>query len=274
MKISEFRIPKKKLDIRSIPTDNTLHSHLSKELAKEELETLLEQISEEQVVFHAARKKAILFVLQGVDSSGKDGTIKKVFATSIHPMGVTIANFKKPSSLEKSHDYLWRVHQKVPRFGHIGVFNRSHYEDVLVTVVENIISKEQGRKRLHHIREFERMLFEEGVVIRKIFLHISPQEQRERLQERLDRPEKNWKFNVADLKARSNWPAYIDAYNEVLSETDTDYAPWYVVPADKKWYRNLIVANIFKQTIASIDSQFPKLETDIRNISVPEVSWD
>lgn len=273
MKTERFWVPAKDFELRDIPTDSIAGLSLDKDSAKAELAELLEQISEEQVVFHAAKEKSVLFVLQGMDTSGKDGTIKKVFATSIHPLGIDIANFKKPSTLELSHDYLWRVHQKVPRFGHIGVFNRSHYEDVLITQVEGIVSQGQCRQRYEHIKDFERMLSEEGVVIRKIYLHISPEEQRERLQERIDRPDKHWKFNIGDLVSRKKMPDYINAYNEVLAATHTSECPWYIVPSDKKWLRNLVIAKILLETLKGIDSEYPELEPEAVDIEIPKITW-
>ncbi len=205
---------------------------------------------------YAAHKSAVLVVLQGMDTCGKDGTIRKVFE-GVNPQGVRVANFKVPTSLEMDHDYLWRVHQQAPARGEMVIFNRSHYEDVLVVRVHKLVPEERWRRRYDQINDFERRLAEEGTTILKFYLHISKDEQKERLLERLDQPEKNWKFNPGDLKERGLWDDYNQAYQDVLSKTSTKLAPWYIIPANRKWFRDLIIASVLIETLKKLDSEPP-----------------
>ncbi|MGD1991933.1 MAG: polyphosphate kinase 2 family protein, partial [Anaerolineae bacterium] len=206
-------------------------------------------------------KHKVLIVLQAMDTGGKDGTIRHVFQ-GVDPVGVKVANFRKPSAEELAHDYLWRVHQHTPGRGEIVIFNRSHYEDVLVVRVHNLVLPEVWGRRYDHINAFERMLTEEGTTILKFYLHISKEEQKERLQDRLDQPDKRWKFSLGDLEERKLWPDYARAYEDVLSRTSTDWAPWTIVPADRKWYRNLVVATILVDTLNGLDMQHPQPDFD------------
>lgn len=205
-------------------------------------------------------KRKILVVLQGMDTSGKDGTIRRVFK-DVDPLGVSCASFKAPSSLELAHDYLWRVHAEVPKAGHMTIFNRSHYEDVLVTYVKKMIDKDELDRRIRHIVDFERMLTETGTVILKFFLHISKEEQRERLQERLDNPEKHWKFDMSDLEDRKLWDDFRRQYEYVMSRTSTEQAPWIVVPSDSKSTRNLVILQVLLRTLEQMHPHPPVVDT-------------
>jgi len=206
---------------------------------------------------YAEHKQKLLIVLQGIDTSGKDGTIEHVFG-DVNPQGTKVINFKVPTKKELDHDYLWRVHQHTPGKGEIVIFNRSHYEDVLVVRVHDIVPEDVWKKRYDQINDFERLLADEGTTIRKFFLHVSKQEQAKRFLARLDRPQKRWKFNPGDLEEREYWDDYIAAFEDVLSKTSTPWAPWYVVPADRKWYRNLVVASVVLDSLKSLDMQFPE----------------
>jgi PPK2 family polyphosphate:nucleotide phosphotransferase len=220
------------------------------------VQAIAEQLDRLQNLFYADGRHKLLLVLQGTDTSGKDGTVRGVFSRC-SPLGVHTVGWKAPTEAERAHDYLWRIHQKVPGAGEIMVFNRSHYEDVLVPVVNGWISPEQTRQRLAHINDFERMLAETGTVILKCFLHISKDEQRQRLQDRIDDPDKHWKFSLSDLEARTQWDAYQHAYEVLLNETSTPWAPWTVVPANSKTHRNLMIATLVRDTLKSLGLRFP-----------------
>jgi PPK2 family polyphosphate:nucleotide phosphotransferase len=238
---------------------------LSKEEAADHLAKHLERLSVLQYVLYAEGRRAVLAVLQGIDAAGKDGTIRRVM-TGLNPQGVRVTPFKVPEGAEKRHDYLWRIHQAVPEYGQIGIFNRSHYEDVLVVRVHNLVPKSVWSKRYRQINEFERMLSENGVTIVKFLLYISKDEQARRFQKRLDDPKKNWKFSPDDLKEREYWDAYIEAYDEVLEKCNTSYAPWYVIPANHKWFRNLAVAQILVETLENMKLRYPKPTADLSGI--------
>ena len=188
---------------------------------------------------------------------GRAGPIRKVFE-GLNPSGVHVASFKAPTSTELAHDFLWRVHPDAPEDGHISIFDRSHYEDVLIVRVHNLVPRARWRARYAHIRGFEKMLADEGTVVVKLFLHISKKEQRDRLQERLDNPAKHWKFEHGDISERAHWDAYTAAYEAAISETSTDDAPWYVVPADRKWYRNLVVSQLLIDKLEALDMHYPE----------------
>jgi len=248
------------------PNDKSAFSGKKKEGRKRLLE-LNEQLEELQELLYAEHKHKVLIVLQAMDSGGKDGTIRHVFE-GVNPQGVRVAGFKKPTPEELDHDYLWRVHKQTPGRGEIVIFNRSHYEDVLVVRVHSLVPKEVWSKRYDHIKAFERTLADEGTTIVKFFLHIDLDEQRERFQARLDEPHKHWKFNPADLDERKLWPEYVRAYEDALSRTSTDWAPWYIVPANRKWYRNLVVGTIITETLASLDMQYPEPDFDPADIQI------
>lgn len=227
-----------------------------KAAAKAETERLTTEVIRLQERLYANGSRALLLVLQGMDTSGKDGTIRSVMA-GVNPQGCKVVSFKTPSNRELAHDFLWRVHQEVPAKGYIGIFNRSHYEDVLITRVHGLVSGKMVKRRFEHIREFERLLAENGTVIVKFFLHISKDEQKKRLEERIRNPEKRWKWNSGDLEERKFWGRYMQAFEDVISATSTNYAPWYIVPANRKWYRNLVVADRVAEALESMKLKPP-----------------
>jgi PPK2 family polyphosphate:nucleotide phosphotransferase len=229
---------------------------------KEKLVELSKKLETLQELLYAEHKHPILVVLQGMDTSGKDGAIRKVF-DGVNPQGVRVASFKVPTSLELDHDFLWRIHQHVPGRGEIAIFNRSHYEDVLIVRVHNLVPKKIWKKRYEHINAFEHMLADEGTIILKFFLHISKDEQKERLLQRIDTPEKNWKFNPGDLKERERWNEYLEAYEDAISATSTEWAPWHIVPANRKWYRDLVIATALVNTLKQLDPHPPKAVEDL-----------
>jgi PPK2 family polyphosphate:nucleotide phosphotransferase len=238
-----------------------------KKAAARQLEAATVRLTELQQLLYAESKRRLLVVLQGMDTSGKDGTIKHVFRT-VNPLGVRAANFRKPSERELAHDYLWRVHRNSPAAGEIMIFNRSHYEDVLIVRVHDLVPEEVWRRRYGHLRDFERMLTDEGTVVRKFFLHISKDEQHARLQERLDNPAKNWKFERGDVEERRRWDSYQQAYAEAIGETSTAAAPWYVVPADQKWFRNLVISQVLVDTLDGLDMRYPEPDPDLAHIKI------
>jgi PPK2 family polyphosphate:nucleotide phosphotransferase len=209
-----------------------------------------------QELLYAEHRQKILIVLQGLDTGGKDGVIRHVF-DGVNPQGVRVASFKVPTKEELDHDYLWRVHKQTPGRGEIVIFNRSHYEDVLVVRVHGLVPEEQVQKRFEHINQFEKMLSDEGTTILKFYLHISFEEQRERLLSRIDEPGKRWKFNPGDLNERKLWKNYITVYEEMLMKTSTSWAPWYSIPADRKWYRNLIISTVLVDALEKLDMKYP-----------------
>ena len=224
-----------------------------------------DRLSVLQYLLYAEARRALLVVLQGIDAGGKDGTIRHVMS-GLNPQGVTVTPFKVPEGAEKRHDYLWRVHNAVPEKGQIGIFNRSHYEDVLVVRVHGLVPKAVWKKRYDQINDFERMLSENDVRIVKFLLYIDKEEQARRFRERLDDPSKNWKFSAADAKEREYWDDYIKAYEEMLWKCSTDAAPWYVIPANKKWFRNLAVAQIVRGELEAMKLKFPKPTADLSGI--------
>lgn len=238
-----------------------------KELGREYLAELTEELRNLQELLWAQGKHRVLLILQAMDSGGKDGVIRHVFR-SVNPQGVKVSGFKAPSQRELDHDYLWRIHREVPARGQIGIFNRSHYEDVLVVRVRNLVPREVWERRYGHIVDFERLLADEGTTILKFFLHISKDEQRERLQARIDEPRKRWKFSSADLEERVHWDAYQEAFETMLSRTSTSWAPWYVIPSNSKWYRNLVVARILVETLKGLEMDYPTPELDLEGLEV------
>jgi PPK2 family polyphosphate:nucleotide phosphotransferase len=247
--------------------EGNLSKSQRKALDREQTQTLIEQIAVCQQMLYAEKDRKILLVLQGMDTGGKDGTVKALFST-ISPMGLRAVAFKGPTDIELAHDYLWRVHQHVPVKGEIAIFNRSHYEDVLITLVQGMIEEDEGKRRYAQIRDFERMLAETGTVIVKVFLHISKDEQRERLQARLDDPDKQWKFDVNDLAQRKRWDDYQRIYEKAIRETDCDHAPWYVVPANSKTQRNLAVASLLLETLNAMKLAFPEVDPKLSKLKV------
>lgn len=233
------------------------------------LEKLQDELQQLQKVLYAQNKHRILVVMQAMDTGGKDGCIKHVFSR-IDPQGIHVRSFKKPSEQELARDFLWRVHQRVPRNGEMVIFNRSHYEDVIAVKVKKLFPEKVWKQRQQHIVDFERMLAEEGTTIVKIYLHISKEEQKERLESRLKNPDKHWKFNPDDLTDRKLWADFIKTYEDLISKTSTAQAPWYVVPADRKWYRNLVVARIMVDTLKKLDMQFPEITWDPSKMSIDD----
>jgi PPK2 family polyphosphate:nucleotide phosphotransferase len=239
----------------------------SKAEAKENFHQLTQELSALQELLYAEHRHKLLVVLQGMDTSGKDSTIRHVFQF-VDPLGVRVASLKAPTEEELDHDYLWRVHRRVPAKGEIVIFNRSHYEDVGVVRVHGLVPEAVWKRRFAQINDFERMLTEEGTTIAKFFLHIDLEEQKKRLQSRLDRPEKHWKFRCADLKERALWPQYMEAYEEAITQTSTKWAPWHVVPANRKWYRNLIVATTLVNTLNTLKMEYPAPDPGLADIVI------
>ncbi len=220
-----------------------------------------------QELLYAENQHKVLIVLQAMDTGGKDGVIRRVF-DGVNPQGVKVAGFKKPTPDELAHDYLWRVHPHTPGSGEIAIFNRSHYEDVLVVRVHGLVPADRWQRRFDHINAFEKLLADEGTTILKFFLHISKDEQKARLQARLDDPEKHWKFRVGDLDERRRWDDYMAAYAEAIARTSTRHAPWYVIPGNRKWYRDLVIGRIIVATLEALDMRFPPPEIDPRSVMV------
>ena len=230
---------------------------------KAKLEEQLEKLGELQKVFYADGRRALLVVLQGRDAAGKDGVIRSVIG-ACNPMGIRISSFKAPTPLELAHDYLWRIHNAMPEKGMMGIFNRSHYEDVLVVRVLSLVPESIWSQRYEQINAFERMLSENGTVIMKFFLHVSHDEQKERLRERVEDETKNWKFNAGDLDQRARWDDYTAAYSDALTKCSTDWAPWYVVPADSNKARNYLIARRIVETLEGLGLEYPKPKTDLK----------
>jgi PPK2 family polyphosphate:nucleotide phosphotransferase len=238
-----------------------------KRRAQPVLERLNRRLEALQELLHGEGKRRVLVVLQGMDASGKDGVVRRVFE-GVNPAGVQVASFKVPTPEELAHDFLWRVHARVPANGQIAIFNRSHYEDVLVVRVKNLAPQSVWRRRFDLINDFERLLAESGTTILKFFLHLSPEEQRARLQERIDDPAKRWKFRSGDIAERAHWNEYTQAYEEVLSRTSTPWAPWWIVPADRNWYRDLVISQILVDTLEGLAMQVPAGEPGIEKLEV------
>ncbi len=228
---------------------------------------LTAEVAKLQEKLYAARDRKLLLILQGMDTSGKDGTVRALFS-QINPMGLHATGFVAPTEKEKAHDFLWRVHARVPAKGEMGIFNRSHYEDVLVPRILGTLDGKDLERRYAQIRDFERMLAETGTTVMKVFLHISKDEQRERLQARLDDPEKHWKFDPADLTAREKWDVYQNAYADAINATDCDHAPWYIVPADSKTHRNLIIAHLMLETMQGMKLEWPAPKADMSKVRI------
>lgn len=224
--------------------------------AKATATALIERLDGLQERLYANRTRSLLIVLQGMDTSGKDGTIRHVL-TGVNPQGCRVVSFKVPSAEELGHDFLWRVHQQAPSKGEIGIFNRSHYEDVLITRVHGWVSDAVATERYNQIKEFEELLTENGTTVLKFFLHISKDEQKERLEERIRDPEKRWKFNEGDLEERKLWHDYMKAFEDALAATSTEQSPWYIVPANRKWYRNLVVADRIVHALEAMKLELP-----------------
>jgi PPK2 family polyphosphate:nucleotide phosphotransferase len=251
---------KVKLDERDAADTFGLHQD---EAAMEEN---LKKLANLQRLLYADQKHAVLIVLQALDAGGKDGTIRHVMS-GVNPQGCQVASFKAPSSEELAHDFLWRIHKAVPRLGDIGIFNRSQYEDVLIVRVHKMVPKPVWRQRYRQINRFERTLAENNVTILKFFLHISKDEQKKRFEERLTNPKKNWKLSAPDFKERQHWDEYIKAYEAALRRCSTEWAPWYVIPANDKWFRNFAISSIIVRTLEKMDLKYPPPSIDLSKVS-------
>lgn len=261
--MKKYRVkPGQKVNLGDFDPSDTSGFEGGKELAHKKLLELTRELIDLQEILYAEHRQKVLIVLQAMDTGGKDGTIRHVFE-GVNPQGVRVASFKVPAGIELDLDYLWRVHQQMPGKGELVIFNRSHYEDVLVVRVHEIVPPEVWKLRYEQINAFEKMLSEEGTTILKFFLNISPDEQKQRLLDRLKDKTKQWKFNPNDLKERQLWKKYMQAYEDVLSRTSTDYAPWYIVPGNRKWYRDWVVATTIIDALKNLDMKYPKPDFDV-----------
>jgi PPK2 family polyphosphate:nucleotide phosphotransferase len=258
--------PRQKVNLKDWPTDDTGHFK-DKEEAAEEIAKNLKKLAKLQYLLYAESKHALLIVFQAMDAGGKDGAIAHVFS-GVNPQGCIVHSFKAPSTLERSHDYLWRIHDAAPPRGMIGIFNRSHYESVLVERVRNLTPEKVWSKRYDSINDFERMLTDEGTIILKFYLHISKEEQKRRLEARLSDPDRNWKFSPNDLEERGFWKEYQQAFDDLLGKCSTKYAPWVIVPSDRKWMRNWVVSDLIVRTLEKLDMKFPKAAPGIEKMKV------
>ena len=237
--------------------------------AAPEMDECLARLDGLQERLYAENRRALLVVFQGMDTSGKDGAIRRVFS-SMDPQGVRVATFKQPSAEELAHDFLWRIHRQTPAKGMIAIFNRSHYEDVLVVRVHNLVPRDVWEERYEHINAFEELLTEHGMTILKFFLHISKDEQKKRLEARRDTPDKQWKFAPGDLEERNYWDDYMAAYEELLRRCNTKRAPWHIVPSNRKWYRDYVISQSVLKALEGINPQYPKPVENIASIAVPD----
>ncbi|WP_250435424.1 PPK2 family polyphosphate kinase [Caballeronia sp. ATUFL_F2_KS9A] len=272
--LDDFRVPffdagkkRKPFDLSAIDPSAKPFSSGTKDIDRERLTAIGVQLDDLQEKLHAQRRRRVLLVLQGMDTSGKDGTVRAVFH-DVDPLGLRIVPFRAPSEREAAHDFLWRVHAQAPMAGEFAIFNRSHYEDVLVPLVLKSIDADECERRYRHIREFEALLADSGTTIVKCFLHISKDEQRERLQARIDDPTKHWKFDVSDLEARKQWDDYQAAYADALAATSTDYAPWYIIPGNSKTHRNVMVAELLLRTMQDMKLEFPPAKESLKGVKV------
>jgi PPK2 family polyphosphate:nucleotide phosphotransferase len=266
--MERYRIrPGSKVDLDRFDPDETPAFDGDKQAAEAVIDRLNDELEELQELLHARQQEKLLVVLQGMDTAGKDGVIRHVF-DGVNPAGVKVASFKVPTAPELARDFLWRVHAQVPGAGELVIFNRSHYEDVLVVRVHELAPKAVWQKRYAQIVDFERLLADTGTTILKFFLHISKAEQKQRLEERLADETKRWKFNAGDLEERKLWNDYRQAYEDALERTATDDAPWYVVPADKKWYRNYVIASVLVGTLRRLEMKSPEVDFDPETIRI------
>ncbi len=268
MDTDDFRIaPGSEVRLGERKTDD--HGELERHEAEKATAELNGHLERLQELLYAESRHRVLVVLQAMDAGGKDGTIRHVF-DGVNPAGVRVASFKQPTPAELAHDYLWRVHSHVPGSGELVIFNRSHYEDVLIVRVDELVPAGRWKKRYRHIVDFERLLADEGTTIVKLFLHISRVEQKKRFEDRLSDPTKQWKFSHGDLAVRERWDDYQDAYEDAIRETSTAWAPWYVIPADKNWYRNLVVSQILVDTLEGLDMSYPEPDGDLSGLVIPD----
>lgn len=260
--------PGEKMRLAAVDADQSEHYTRKKDVLGE-LEVQRRRIQDLQARMYAENQQGILIVLQAMDTGGKDGTIKHVFS-GVNPQGCRVSSFKAPNPEEANHDFLWRYHKSAPARGRIGIFNRSHYEDVLVVRVKNLVPEEVWRERYGLIKDFEQNLTRNGISVLKFYLHISKDEQKRRLESRLADPDKRWKFSTNDIKERALWDDYQEAFEDAINNTSTEYAPWYVVPANKKWYRNLVVARTIADTLEGMNPKFPPAEKGLEEVTIPD----
>lgn len=259
--------PDTKIKLADLDPNRTDGFKGGKQQALAEIATLNQKLQELQELLYAQHQHKVLVVLQAMDTGGKDGVIRHVFE-GVNPQGVRVANFKEPSAEELDHDFLWRVHRQVPGRGELVIFNRSQYEDVLIVRVHDLVPSEVWKRRYDQINSFEAMLAENGTTILKFFLHIDKNEQKERLQARLDDPQKHWKFRSGDLEERKLWDEYMQAYEDVLNKTSTSHAPWYIIPANHKWYRDLVITTILVDALEELNMKFPPPEENLNGIVI------
>lgn len=256
--MKQYRVgPGDKVRLKNFDPADT--SDLDEEQCQAAVEKFQKRLTALQELLYAGHRWKILIILQGMDTSGKDGTISHVIS-ALNPAGVRVESYKKPSEEELDHDFLWRIHDKVPAKGEVTIFNRSQYEDVLVVRVHELVPAKVWRKRFRQITDFERMLSKNDTVILKFFLHISKDEQRKRLLERIENPEKHWKFQKGDIEERKLWVKYMDAYQDAVEKTSTEFAPWYIVPSDAKWYRNYVIGSVIVDALEKLNMKFPKID--------------
>jgi len=260
--------PGSKIKLADLDPDGEPELAGDKEAGMLQMESIRADISKLQRMLYAERKHRLLIILQGLDGSGKDGTVRNVFS-GLDPHGLRVVSFKSPTREELDRDYLWRIHREVPVKGEIVVFNRSHYEDLIAVSVKDLMPKAVWEKRYDHIVNFERLLTDEGTTILKFFLHISREEQRRRLQARLANPEKHWKFHPDDVADRKLWPDFISACEETIQRTGSDNAPWHIIPANRKWYRNIAIATTVRETLARLELKFPPPAWDLKDVEIP-----
>jgi len=259
--------PGDKVDVIDLPT--RYDGPIGKEEGQAKFDRLSAELVGLQETLYAEGKRSLLVVLQAMDAAGKDSTVRHVFGP-INPAGCRVTSFKAPSKEELAHDYLWRVHDHAPADGHVAVFNRSHYEELLIARVRGFAPKEVWKRRYEHINAFEKMLTDEGTAVVKFMIHISKDYQKERLQRRLDRPDKHWKFNPEDLDERAHWSDYMKAFSDVVSKCSTDAAPWYVIPSERRWYRNLVITKILVDRLKAMNPQMPEPSFDPETIAIDD----
>ena len=259
--------PATKVNLSKWDPNDTLGFKGDKADAQAETAKLMRKLDKLQELLYAEHKHKFLIVLQAMDTGGKDGTVRHIFS-GVNPSGVRVESFKEPTPEELDHDFLWRIHQRLPGDGEMVIFNRSHYEDVLIVRVHAIVPSKVWKMRYDEINAFEKYLTQNGTTILKFYLHIDKDEQKERLQARLDDPSKHWKFRLADLAERKLWPAYMQAYQDMLSLTSTSYAPWYIVPANHKWYRDLVISTVLVQALEDLKMKYPQTSEDLAGVTV------
>ncbi|MFN8489094.1 MAG: polyphosphate kinase 2 family protein [Caldilineaceae bacterium] len=266
--MERYRVkPDSKVDLTKWDPQDTSAFDGDKEKGKDRVAELCHRLDELQELLYAEGKHKVLILFQAMDAGGKDGAIRSIFE-GVNPQGVKVASFKAPTPEELSHDFLWRIHKQTPGRGEIVIFNRSHYEDVLVVRVHELVSEAVWSKRYDHINHFEKLLADEGTTILKFYLHIDQDEQKERFQERLDNPAKRWKFNIGDLAERKLWDKYMAAYEDALSKTSTEWAPWYIVPANRNWYRNLVISEVIVKTLENLHMAYPAPQEGLDKVVV------